>query len=410
MSPRRRNSWIAVAVLAFCGLAVGAFLATHERVEVQQPTPPNAEARANPLHGLTLALRAAGQTVETKGHLALRREPPPRRGTLVLLYPEAQVETADDADALMAWVAEGGRLVLPMPRGETAPALADLLRDELGVEALRGAAAAIDCAKLVLPGHAAPPPPKAGTSASITFQRHDGVQVVCGTPFAVSEAVDARRVWPKAAQARLARLPYGDGEVVVAGSLDLLENPMLSREFSVGDEADASKAARRRDGRTAVVAQLAASWLEGDAVWLVAYRGGSLSALLAREGWPFFLGSGLALLAWLLRRSQRLGPLVPSPMAHRRALMEHIEAAGQFAFRSDHGAVLHARLREAVLERLALRHALARLDDDTLATALADRSRLPVDTLRRALALPRKATHEQFRDAVATLTTVLHRL
>lgn len=390
MSPRRRHLAIGVGVIVFMGLLVGAFLATHERVTVEEPTPPTADARANPLHGLTLALRAAGQEVVLKGHVDIRRSAPPRRGTLVLLYPEAQVETDDDSWALLDWVEQGGRLVLPMPSGDAAPALSTMLREGLGVEALRGAAAEVDCPRLRL-------------AEGVT-------ELVCGTPFTVAGLFDDALVWPKAAHARFARLPYGEGEVLVLSDLDAFANRRLSPLGTTADAGQDAEREQRRDAQTRLMAQLAGAWVDGDAVWLLSHRGGSLTALLWREVWPVMLGLGLALLAWLRGASQRLGPLVPTPPAHRRALMEHIDAAGQFAFRNNHGASLHAALREAVLERLAQRHALARLDEPALAQALADRSRVPIDGVTAALALPHRATPEQFREAVATLATLLHRL
>ena len=390
MSPRRRHLAIGAAVLVFVGLLVGAFLATHERVTVEVPTPPTAVARANPLHGLMLALGAAGQDVVVKGHVDVRRTPPPPRGTLVLLYPEAQVETEDDSWALLDWVEQGGRLVLPMPSGDAAPSLSAMLEDGLGVEALRGAAADVDCPRLRLA---------------------EGVNdVVCGTPFAVADPVAQALVWPKAGHARVARLPYGDGEVLVLSDLHLLTNDRLAPLGTTADADTDAERAQRRDAQTRLMAQLAGAWVEGDAVWLLSHRGGSLVALLWREGWPVMLGLALALLAWLRWASERLGPTVPAPAAHRRALMEHIDAAGEFAFRNDHGASLHAALRDAVLERLAQRHALARLDEAALAQALADRSRLSPDAVAAALVLPHRATPDQFRDAVATLATLLHRL
>jgi hypothetical protein len=265
-----------------------------------------------------------------------------------------------------------------------------MLGEELGVEALRGAAADVDCPRLRLA---------------------DGVtEVVCGTPFAVTGLIDDALVWPKAGHARIARLPYGEGEVLVLSELDAFTNRRLSPLGTTADvEADAEQQ-QRRDAQTRLMAQLAGAWVDGEAVWILSHRGGSLAALLWREGWPVMLGLALALLAWLRWASHRLGPTVPAPAAHRRALMEHIDAAGQFAFRNDHGASLHAALREAVLERLAQRHALARLDEAALARALADRSRVPVDAIAAALVLPHRATPDQFREAVATLATLLHRL
>lgn len=389
MTPRRRNVLVGAIALAVVGLLVAGFFATHERVRVEQPTPPTAVAYANALHALTLGLRAAGQTVALKGHLDFRRAPPPPRGTLVLLYPEAQVETDDDAWALLDWVDQGGRLVLPMPMGEAAPSLSSMLTDAFGVEALRGAAADIDCARLRLPG----------------VRTED----ICGTPFRVQKGVDAA-VWPTRTAARFARVRYGEGELLVLSDLRPLENLALYRMPTTGDAAIDDGNARNRDASTRLMAQLASPLLDGDAVWILSHRGGSLTALLWREGWPTLLGLALALLAWLLHATQRLGPPVPSPQAPRRALMEHIDAAGQFAFRNDHGAALHAALREAVLERLAQRHALARLDDAALAHALADRSRLPRETIAAALSLPHRATPEAFREVIAILASLLHRL
>jgi hypothetical protein len=390
MTPRRRNLVFGGLGLAFVGLLLAAFFATHERVSIEAPTPPTSEARANPLHALTLGLRAAGQTVELKGHIDIRRTPPPRRGTLVLLYPEAQVETDDDSWALLDWVDQGGRLVLPMPTGDAAPSLSTMLRDAFGVEALRGAAADIDCPRLRL--------------------ADDLRDAVCGTPFEVMERIDDALVWPKAAHARIARLPYGEGEVLLLSELNAFANFRVAPIGTTANAEEDAERRQRRDAQTALMATLAGAWLDGDDVWLLSHRGGSLSALLWREGWPVLLGLGLALLAWLRWAGPRFGPMVPSPVPHRRALMEHIDAAGQFAFRNDHGASLHAALREAVLERLAQRHALARLDEAALVHALADRSRLPREAIASALSLPPKAAPDAFREAVATLATLLHRL
>jgi hypothetical protein len=222
--------------------------------------------------------------------------------------------------------------------------------------------------------------------------------------------VQASLVWPKASAARFARLPYGEGEVLLFSDFEWLNNALL-RPLATSTDPDANERARAsRDTDLALMAALAAPLLESEAVWMVVWRGGSLSSLLISRGWPLFLGLGLALLAWLLMRSQRFGPLMPSPSPHRRALMEHIDAVGQFGFRSDHGHGLHAAVRANLIDRLASRHALAGLDNGALAQALADRSRLPLDALNAALTLPPRPAPEAFRDAVALLSTALHRL
>lgn len=397
---RRRRVWLSALVLTLIALLIAGYRWTHEPVTVQRVLPMSAEARANPLHGLMLGLRGAGQTVELMGHLDFGRRVPPAGGSVVLLYPEAQVETHDQAQALMDWVDAGGRLLLPMPRGDSAPVLIDTLDRELGVRSLRGLAASADCVRLRPPTPTASDPNNADTRA----------RQICGAPFEVLGPVQASLVWPTPRAARFARLPYGRGDVLLFSDFEWLSNPLLS-PLATGTDPEANASARsRRDTDLALMAALAAPLLESEAVWMVVWRGGSLSSLLMSRGWPLFLGLGLALLAWLLMRSQRFGPLMPSPSPHRRALMEHIDAAGQFGFRSDHGHGLHAAVRASLIDRLASRHALAGLDKAALAQALAERSRLPVDALNAALSLPSRATPETFRNAVALLSTALHRL
>jgi hypothetical protein len=216
---------------------------------------------------------------------------------------------------------------------------------------------------------------------------------LCGVPFSVEEA-NAFASWPAGARPKhAARLSVGDGEVLLLSTLDPLQNAALAEPENAS-----------------LAAALMAPALNGDAVWMVVYRGGSLTALLWREGWPALLGLGLALMAWLAWRTQRIGPLIPSPAGHRRALTEHIDAAGQYAFRNDHGRALHAATRAAVIERLSRRHAMAGLDEAALAQALADRSSLPLSEVREALALPPRAPPERFRAAIALLSKLLHRL
>lgn len=373
---RRRWMWAGIAFVLI-GLLVAGFFAAFHQVPVDVPVPPGREARANPMHALTLALRKAGHSVVLKGHLDLQRDPPPARGTIVLPYPEAQIETSDDAANLLAWVEGGGFLVLPMPRAASAPALDEFLHGGLGVFPDWGSSdtddeASAACAMLRLP-------------QAKTFE-------ICGVPFSVEEA-NAFASWPTGARPKhAARLSVGDGEVLLLSTLEPLQNAALA------EPENASFAAA-----------LMAPALNGDAVWMVVYRGGSLTALLWREGWPALLGLGLALIAWLAWRTQRIGPLIPSPAGNRRALTEHIDAAGQYAFRNDHGRALHAATRAAVIERLSRRHAMAGLDEAALAQALADRCALPLSEVREALALPPRAPPERFRAAIALLSKLLHR-
>src|SRR5262249_29720889 len=111
-----------------------------------------------------------------------------------------------------------------------------------------------------------------------------------------------------------------------------------------------------------------------------------LHVLLVRYGWPALLPALAALLAWLWLRSQRFGPLLPVASAHRRALREHIYAAGEFTFRRGRGLALYAPLKRAFDERLRRDDpALAALDGEALAAELAKRNGLSTAAVQLAL-------------------------
>ena len=130
-----------------------------------------------------------------------------------------------------------------------------------------------------------------------------------------------------------------------------------------------------------------------------------LYVLLIERGWPALLPTLLALLAWLWACSQRFGPLLPLAAAHRRALREHVEAAGEFTFRRGRAAALYAPLRRALIERLRRDdHTLGSLDGEALASALAMRCKRPLAEIRQALNPVDLNRPEQFFATIKTLT------
>src|SRR5581483_10901562 len=121
-----------------------------------------------------------------------------------------------------------------------------------------------------------------------------------------------------------------------------------------------------------------------------------LYVLLVKRGWPALVPALLALLAWFWARSQRFGPLLPLAPADRRALREHIRAAGEFTFRRRRAAALYAPVRRAFDERL-------RRDDPAVA-ALAARSGHSPALVRVALNPFDLTDPERFFVTIKTLT------
>ena len=91
---------------------------------------------------------------------------------------------------------------------------------------------------------------------------------------------------------------------------------------------------------------------DGDFVLLTRPRFDSLAVLARRYALEFFIAGSLALLAWLLFRTQRFGPRAAEPETARRSLLEHVSACGHYYWRTDRAAGLLSGYRGRLLRRL----------------------------------------------------------
>jgi hypothetical protein len=115
-------------------------------------------------------------------------------------------------------------------------------------------------------------------------------------------------------------------------------------------------------------------------VWIVVREDlPTLSGLLARHAWAAVLSSLLLLGAWLWSAGVRFGPVLPDPPRHRRSLLEHIEASGDFLLRTGRGEDLAQSARQALLRRVEAREPeWAKLPVPELARHLAGALKGPV--------------------------------
>jgi hypothetical protein len=146
----------------------------------------------------------------------------------------------------------------------------------------------------------------------------------------------------------------------------------------------------------------------GEIYLVYALDGISFLKMLLRDGWPALLALTVLLAGWMAMRSARLGPLMPAPVMHRRALLEHVQAAGEFLYRRDGGRSLHNLACQTVLARLRRRDpACAMLNGDALYTRLAERSALDVAQIAQAFQSPANA--QAFRACIITLARLRSR-
>jgi hypothetical protein len=363
-----RNALIALVVLVLGAMLVAWWSYTFERIEQDVPGELHGEARYNPLYGLKRVLQARGVEVDSRANLNLRAMDPGENDTIVF---GADVRTLSkaDADALLDWVDDGGHLLFALPPSSEGRG-GDL----------------IETLHLTLLQHMICPSwPADGGSATHCFDMAFRPKAGSAKEFDVLLGEGERGYY-------LGRRAHGDGDWTVVADLDFLHTEPL-----------------KRGGYAQFAWQVLAPVLPSEKVQKVhlvyATDVPPLHVLLVERGWPALLPALFALLLWLWARAQRFGPLLGVAAAHRRALREHIQGAGEFTFRRGRAAALYAPVRRAFDERLRRDDpALAALEGDTLVEALAARTGHSRALVRQALYPSGLAEPEHFFVTIKTLT------
>ncbi|MEO7325545.1 MAG: DUF4350 domain-containing protein [Dokdonella sp.] len=362
-----RNAVIALAcVMAIAALGLW-WSNTFERVEEEVAAPLHGEALYNPLYALKKVLQARGIDVDTRANLNLQAMALGSNDAL-LLDADVRTLTHDQVSDLLDWIDDGGQLVFPLPQGSEGRG-GELL-DAFGLTV----ASRFSCLSWPIEGSADTaehcfrfdfiPKPDQVDDFDMLVSAHDEGYV-------------------------MGRHARGDGAWFVAGDLDFLRNHELDEK-----------------GKAALAWQVLAPAIHGGRVHLVyAADVPPLYVLLIERGWPALVPALLALFAWLWARGQRFGPLLPLSAAHRRALREHVQAAGEFTFRRGRVTALYAPLRRAFDEQLRRDDpAIAALDGDALIAALATQRQRPLAEIRQALNPVNLGQPEQFFASIKTLT------
>ena len=368
----RQPLYVGLGVLGAALLLVAGFLATFEHKDVTEPVVAHGEARYNPFFALQLALNRSGlpaRSLTTLDPAKLTLKP----GDTLLLGDNAARVDGDESTRIVAWVRDGGHLLV-------SPGSASVARTPL-----------FDALHLLDPRSA---------------------------PFG---CIKARAVEPAS-----------KGDVhICATKFRLKPTAVASIDAAIGNAQDGYLFARTRLGRGTVSVlatftpitriSLKSAWTQQFAwhlfapnrgkgtIYLVyALDGPSFLVFVAIKGWPALIALTLLLAAWMAMRSARLGPLLPAPALHRRALLEHVQAAGEFLYRRDAGRTLHSLASQTVLARLRRRDpACVMLNGDALYTRLAERSALGVAQIAQAFQSPANA--QAFRTSIITLARLRSR-
>ncbi|MGE3105472.1 MAG: DUF4350 domain-containing protein [Lysobacterales bacterium] len=363
----RRALTVAALSAVLIVAALVAWWALFERVESEITLPPRGAARSNPLYALGLAIGGQGLTV--RHHRGFDRLQPDQND-LVLIHAAGAGLNDRQVEDLLYWVEQGGHLVMALPNAGSESG--DRLSAALGLDLLPH----FSCLDWHWPGE--------DTAPSLCSERR----------FLANEDASLQFLWTwgNAEDGYVfGRAGYGAGEVFIAASLNFLVNAELDQP-----------------GNAALAWQVLAPSLEharlGQVHLVHASPMPSLWYLLIRHGWPILVPLLLALLAFAAARSQRFGPLLPARLAPRRALLEHVQAAGEFAFRRGHGDTLHGavlRRFEAEIERRV--PGFAELPEAERVRALSERHQIAQGSIRAALHTPDQRRADSFFHAIKTL-------
>ena len=400
--------WWLIGALVIAALTAW-WLHTYKRVSEEVDLPLRGAASYNPLYALQKTLESAGLNVQSHADLRLDLLKLAPHDTLLV---EGHIQQLSEADAqkLLTWVHDGGHLMTSLPVAESLEAT-----DEDGADSDENSEPDTDdsndsddsddaqdssAAEFVSPGrnNALLRTLKIEVRTSPTC-----VRLIISTPkaehrwcpksrFNVGKGTPLDWHWAwgdTAAGYVMAHAEYGAGSVTLASSFKLLSSRSLKREEN--------QVLARQLFVAAVARKQAVHIIYGHAV-------PPFYVLLLRLAWPILLPLVLALLLWAYARAGRFGPLRVFAYAPRRALTEHIAAAGEFAYRRGRFGVLHQAMRDAALSKLFRKHPQLRdFKDAELVQAIAEICALPQAQVHSALFPSALQRVDAFTAAISTL-------
>lgn len=343
-----RRSFVVLGIAAFLAiLLVAGFFALFERVEEEVEVGYQGAARTNPFLAAERLFTRLGAPARTlaAGPVSL----PPTNHALLLLSP-ARSLSAERFAKILDWVRKGGRLLL-MP--DEAPSLDPVLRH---------------------------------WSVAVTDQPDAGEPEILQIP--LREGTKARVEMPRTRRLAVTRKGAQVQEGTAAG---LAVVRYAEGSGSVTFLADAGFLANDRIGENDHAALAWALVRAGDdapaGVWIaVRNEVPTLAQLLRRYAWMALASGALLIASWLWYAGARFGPLLPDPPRDRRSLLEHVEASGDFLWRTGRGDELLQGARQALFHRIDVREpGWSRLPAPELIQRLAVAARLPSARIDHAL-------------------------
>ncbi len=403
-----KNHRLLAAFVAFGALlslfTAGLFLLTHERVADTEPVGPSGRALRDPFWAATLLLRE--MQVPTEARYGLGQLPPADSGAVVIVLADNTEHRQALAARLESWVYEGGHVVFAVqPRSEFTfnwlsdaetedsdwSAVPDALSSTFGVEAVDDGDPTWDLPTVVKLERAEDT--SMGTVESIVTRSRKHVSTMhCSS--VVGEAEPSRDSTDAPARFALrSSCVYPTGRVTVLSSTDFFDNTNLRDD--------------RGDNAAFFWDTVAPNGPPSKAILVLRGDAPSFFALLWSRGWPVLVSLAVLFLGWAAWQGQRFGPVLDRPVEARRSMLEHLDAAGALMWRFQRLRGLSGAMRRAVRTRLARRSpAIAHLQGQALAEAVADVTGRPVSSILQVLVEPPPTDRQAFVEMVQTLQQI----
>lgn len=284
------------------------FSENFELREVKEYTGYRGEARSNNLFAARHFLQRMGIPTESKNQLQTL----PSTDTAIVLNTQHYNLSQQAMQDLLAWVESGGLLIMRLRDGNEENEH-DLLQQTLGVSV----------GKWVVTDHEQVPfevqlsTMQQALEVDPDFFHH----LETDAPGVYSHTyLDEDHDGGHQEMTWLLEQSWGDGKVFISSGLDFIENSSLTYY----DHAE-------------LLWHMLHSLDTPQAVWLLHEEDvPPLWQLIWRHAWAFVLSLAAFIPLLILAYSPRFGPVIPQPAAHRRRILEHIQASGRFMWQRHH--------------------------------------------------------------------------
>ncbi|HNP63428.1 MAG TPA: hypothetical protein PKH39_05790 [Woeseiaceae bacterium] len=371
-----------LALLLVLGLTLfGAwFLQTHHKVVDRQFVGYSGEARYNDFLAAELLLREMGIEADSRASLTPSEWLPYYHDTIVSRTSES-IAIMDEQSLLLDWILNGGHLVLLPPRQ------ASRITDEF----IQGFGA-----RFVELEHI-PDEDEDAENDATSDEEFDYFFNLSTSSLRVevADANDYSATLYDEFGYIAARRSWGSGYVTLIAD----DEYFLNR--SLGDEDHAR-----------FLLDVVAGYVPSGKVWFVLDSSfPALWQLIWNNAAYAVVAAAAALMLWLWSVIPKFGPAIEPAVTARRSILEHVSAAGHFAWRHHGTASLARSSIDALLHDAEIRHPdISRMSPDNQARALARLSDIDAQTILAVLLHHNESRHREFANNIQALQKVRKRL